>query len=137
MRIQILKELISNIISEMFFLYEETPPDYYQNLYDFAVDFDCAYFSIQLYLNRNLAELITTNFIGVDTASDEDILDVLKELMNMVVGNFSVKIKHGFEGLLPIPISRKLEQDSLIENDTACEYLFYNDNPIKILYKEK
>jgi hypothetical protein len=136
-KMKILREAISNILEEMYFLIEETPPDKIEEKYHFLTVIDDPFFVIRIFMSRELAHEITTNFLGSgEPPSDEDVLDCLQEILNMVTGNFIGQVYPGHQSLLPFPACRLHQPGDDVEKEAQTELLFYHNQPLKISFRE-
>ena len=130
-----LRDSISNVLEEMFFLIEETPPDEIEESYDYVTRIDDKLFEAVLCMNRALANVITENFLGSpDEPDEEDILDCLQEVVNMMAGNFVGAVYPDHDRLLPFPKAARFggaTPDASFEKDL----IFYNGMPLAVFFK--
>ena len=134
-----LRDLISKVLEEMFFMIEETPPDDSVENYSYESTIDDPFFTIKVLLGEELALEITSNFLGMeDEIEEEDIYDCLKEIVNMFAGNFIGDYYPQHDKLIPIPETLKLnsykEEDY---KDFESTVFYYDSKPLKLLLKEK
>ncbi len=134
-----LRDLISKVLEEMFFMIEETPPDDTSENYQYESVIDDPFFTIKILLGKELAMEITTNFLGMeDDIEEEDIHDCLKEIVNMFAGNFIGDYYPQHDKLIPIPETTHIENYN-VENykDFESTVFYYDSKPLKLLLKEK
>ncbi|MCD4650603.1 MAG: hypothetical protein K8S56_02285 [Candidatus Cloacimonetes bacterium] len=137
-KMMILKESISNILEEMFFLVEETPTPEEEWIFDFCTHIEADDFLIKILISKNLAQEITVNFLGLaDEPETEDITDCLQEILNMVTGNFVGLAYPDHKKLLPFPACKPCSNKSVKNDGFEEEFLFYHEQAIKILFKNK
>ncbi len=136
-KMKVLRDTISNILEEMFFLVEETPPDEIIESYRFCTRFDDDAFQFRLLLGKDLATELTVNFLGLpDEPTTDDIADCLQEIVNMIGGNFIGKLYPHHAKLLPFPKTVPFEEMKQDAPDFESEMIFYRNQPMKIMFKE-
>jgi len=130
-----LRDSISNVLEEMFFLVEETPPDEITEQYDYITEIEDPLFSCKLLMGAELAHEITANFLGMpDDLAEGDILDCLQEVVNMMSGNFVGKVYPEHARLLPFPNAANYTGQATGQG-YETEMLFYRGRPLKVLFK--
>ena len=130
-----LRDSISNVLEEMFFLVEETPPDDIVEKYDYVTFINDKMFVANLYLNASLAGEITENFLGLfDPPEEDDILDCLQEVVNMMAGNFVGAVYPDHEKLLPFPKAERFS-GSLPDDSYDKDLIFYKGQPLAVYFK--
>lgn len=137
-RIGILREATSNILQKMFFMIEQPEPEEYVENYHYYAEIDDKSYRIIILFSKKITKELASNFLGVETKIPEkEILDCLREVINMIAGNFigSCNIKQ--DKLISIPVSNKTNLLKANEKEYEKEILFYLGQPLKILYKEK
>ncbi len=134
--IMILKDLISDVLNKMFFMMETNPPKKIVETYDFSAGIKGDFFEIKIFLNSETAAEITTNFLGFDeTPEDEDIVDSIKEILNMIVGNFIGQHYPEHQSVLYFPYCKKESSNEKEVSDFDKELLFYDNIPLAIYLK--
>ncbi len=108
--LQVLKEVIFSVFETMFFLF----PEAVESEKDRPVNPD-EYFRAFLYLNDNkwllilrgsekLADTMAKNFLGQEGPVDEaEVADVFREAVNVIAGNFLLKLDGGDRVSLGVP----------------------------------
>ncbi len=138
MKKQLLKDTISDVISEMCFLYEETEPRHWRDKYDYFAKVKGHFFDFYIGFDEEIAQLMTSNFLGEITDMDEnDITETIKELVNMILGKFVGLCYPNYPSLLPIPQCKHataefpafLPEDSLV--------YFYRKKPMRVVFISK
>ena len=134
--IQTLREVIFNVFETMFFLFPEVI-EQKEDISDVPRD----YFKALIHLNDNkwllilrgsekLAEAMTKNFLGHEGAVDEtQIADVFREAVNVIAGNFLMKLgsrKRISLGIPEVEKCRKFSRDETTR-DFIGELLFNVD----------
>lgn len=140
MRKQILKDLISDVIAEMCFLYEEVPPEIWEEKYLFFSWIENAEFKVSLLISQETATELTVNFLGIEEFPGfSEIEDTLREILNMAIGRFIAEEFPAHAALLPIPRCKSISsiKDLPFFHPGDTEYLFYGKTPIKVIYQEK
>lgn len=133
--LSLLRDTISNVLEEMFFLVEETPPDQFVESYQYITLIEDPSFLMKICMGRDLAREITVNFLGIAQEPEEtDILDCLQEVLNMVTGNFVGRAFPNHQTALPIPRSSAFRNTG--EADEQSVFLFFRGQPLKIVYRE-
>ncbi len=136
-KMKVLRDTISNILEEMFFLVEETPPDEVIESYRFCTLFDDPQFKFRILLGKDLATELTVNFLGLpEEPTTEDISDCLQEIVNMIGGNFIGKLYPNHDKLLPFPKTIPYEEMDKDSSGYDSDMIFYRNQPMKILFKE-
>jgi len=112
----ILKEVISEVLETMFFALvefdvdsENRPFSYESEIYIFN---HVGKIAISFQVSGEFARMITANLLGINEAQvkEEDLQDTLRELANMVGGNYQARMKdHNWR--LGIPSARKLDEE--------------------------
>ena len=133
-KIQILRDLTSNILETMFYLVQETPPDEQNHQYRYAVDIKDPRVDIILIFCEKTAIEMSENFLGINNIEQQDIHDTLKESINIIAGNFiNAELAE---------YTKKINIPTMIENIGEIDepsyesaILFYNEEPVKILLK--
>ena len=133
-KIQILRDLTSNILETMYFLVQESPPDEPDHRYKYGVNIRDPRVDIILLFCENTAKEMSANFLGTNEYELSDIHDTLKESINIIAGNYiSSQL---------VEYTKKINIPTMIENldkfdETGYEsaVLFYNEEPVKILLK--
>ena len=132
--LQILKDLTSNILEEMFFLTQETEPLVKNFDYKFAVRIKDEKADIILMFCEKTAKLMTENFQGDDNITTVDIHDTLKECVNIIVGNFLGSIYPNVPKRINIP--EMIENIGSIDlNSYKSAMLYFREEPLDILLK--
>jgi chemotaxis protein CheY-P-specific phosphatase CheC len=133
-KIQILKDLTSNILETMFFLIQETPPEEKENVFKCAVQIKNPKVDIIIMYCEKTARQMAENFLGTDEFDEQDIQDTLKESINIIAGNFI--------GAELADITKRVHIPTLIENTDSIDVpkfdkavLYYNEEPVQILLK--
>jgi hypothetical protein len=126
-----LKDVTSNILADMFFLYEETEPDSYEKSFKYCAFITESNLKIKLYSGQELAVSLTKNFLGSDMVTEEDILDVLKEILNMIIGNYIGKFCIEYKKHIPVPQTVVLPETYKMP-DMPHSLLFYDSLPLCI-----
>lgn len=137
-QIDILEEVTLNTMHKMLFLLEETAPDgKLENDYEFMAEVEYRETRIELLFTYELAKKITQNFLGKETLPrKKDILDSLKEITNIISGNFMGIIYPEKSDKIPIPNVKK-NKESKDENTYHSKTIFYEDEkPLKIKLKK-
>ncbi|MDD3051678.1 MAG: chemotaxis protein CheX [Candidatus Cloacimonetes bacterium] len=132
--IQILKGTISNILQKMFFLIEESPLDEFIEKYEFHTFVKNKDLEIHLLFTKDFAEEITRNFLGINEDVDDDIEDCIKEITNMICGNFVGECFPELEKSLPLPESKRINHEFHFNRKFSIERLFYNSQPMKFAF---
>ncbi|HPK40949.1 MAG TPA: chemotaxis protein CheX [Candidatus Cloacimonadota bacterium] len=130
-----LRDVTSNIIERMFFMNEETIPDHFNNTFVYCSSINHPNLKIELYCGEELANILTKNFLGIDEVNESDILDALKEILNMIAGNYVGEYLKDFPASIPVPNSIVLPNNFTLKNK-YCEVLFYESLPFCISLKE-
>lgn len=137
-KIGILKEATSNILQKMFFMIEQEEPVEYTERYSYYAKIDDSGFEFLLLFTNKISNVLAENFLGVDNkVSEKEKIDCLKEIINMIAGNFIGLCKIKKDNLISIPSSKKISQLKINEKTYQSELLFYDNQPLKILFKEK
>ncbi len=137
MSIQILREMISKVLSEMFYLYEETPVNLNREIFYYMAEVRDDQFEIRILVGKELGKILTSNFLGVEgDLSEEDVNDSLKEILNMIVGNYIGRCYPNFKKNLPIPSTLKIENYCKDATASECN-MFYQGLPLKAILLEK
>ncbi len=106
-----LEKQIFNILSEMFFLFpEDETPSLPKELYEGSISIsNGSPIHLHFFIGADLAKVMAENFIGEDEITERDIVETIKEFVNMVVGNYISDIDP--EGMmeLGIPQVRKVD----------------------------
>ena len=131
--IQNLKELTSNILETMFYLIEETEPIQVAYNYQYAVCIKDPKLEIILMFSRKTAIAITENFLGTDEIEETDIVDTLKEAINIITGNYIRITLNDMQTKINIPYILDVS-DIKFENYNSA-LLFYKEEPLNILVK--
>jgi hypothetical protein len=132
--IQILRDLTSKILDEMFYITEETEPLVKDFNYKFAVNIKDDKADIILMFCDKTAKLMTENFIGTNKISVNDIHDTLKECVNIIVGNFLGTLFPEMPKKINIPtIIEKVGTIDIHAYDHAI--LYFKEEPLDILVK--
>lgn len=124
-----LKDVTSSILENMFFLYEETEPDSYNRVYRYCAFINEPTLKIKLLTGEELARALAKNFLGNDEIEEADILDVLKEILNMIIGNYIGKYCIEFKKHIPVPQSIKLPDNYTLDS-VEHQILFYDSQPL-------
>ena len=132
--IQDLKELTSNILETMFFLMQETEPIQVVEDYKYAVSIQDPKVEIVLMFCGKTAAMMAENFIGMDEISENDVIDTLKEAINIVAGNFIRSCMNDLQTKINIQfVIKDVGKINLGEYSTAL--LYYQEEPLNILLK--
>ena len=132
-KIQILRDLTSNILETMYFLVQETPPDEPNYGYKYAVSIKDPRVDIILMFCEQTAREMSVNFLGINEIELQDIHDTLKESINIIAGNFICAELAEYTKKINIPTM--LEPDKIDDSTYESAILFYNEEPVKILLK--
>jgi len=123
------------VLEEMFFLIEETPPDEFEEVYEYVTRIEDKLFIASMYMNRNLALEITENFLGLpEEPTEEDVLDCLQEVVNMMAGNFVGMVYPNHDRLLPFPKAGKFD-GKLPDDSFDKDLIFYKGHPLAVFFK--
>ena len=127
--LQTLREVIFNIFETMFFLFPEEIEQKKEDISDMPRD----YFKALIHLNDNkwlmilqgsekLAEAMTKNFLGQEGTVDEaQIADVFREAVNVIAGNFLMKLGSRKRISLGVPEVEKCRKFS--RNETTRDFI--------------
>ncbi len=136
-KMTVLRDTISNILEEMFFLVEETPPDEIIESYKYCTIFDDPEFRFRILLGKDLAYELTVNFLGLpEDPTNDDIADCLQEIVNMIGGNFIGKMYPSHDKLLPFPKTIVFNEKDCGDEGFDSDMIFYRNQPMKILFQE-
>jgi hypothetical protein len=130
-QIKNLRDVTSNILENMFFLYEETVPDQYNQQFAYCTFINDPSLKIKMMVTEKLGKSLAQNFLGTDIVDQNDVLDVIKEILNMIIGNYIGKYSIKFEHLIPVPQSIFLPKDYLAEEKNS-DIIFYESEPLLI-----
>lgn len=131
----ILRDTISDILEEMFFLVEETPPDQIAENYHYTTSIEDPLFSMTLYMGHELAREITINFLGIpDEPDNNDVVDCLQEIVNMICGNFIGRVFPEHKVALPFPQTAPCQTPP--PADIPFVLLFFRGQPMRVVYRE-
>ncbi|HPM01530.1 MAG TPA: chemotaxis protein CheX [Candidatus Cloacimonadota bacterium] len=130
-----LRDVTSNILENMFFMYEETTPDQYDQTYKYCAFINNPSLKVRIIVGEKLGSLLCKNFLGTDEVNENDILDVLKEITNMIVGNYVGKYMKDFHKNIPVPCSVYLPKEY---NPDSFEHdiLFYECLPLCLVMED-
>jgi len=132
--IQNLKDLTSNILETMFYLTEETEPIQPEYNYKYAVCIKDPKVDIILVFSERTAATMTENFLGYDDITEDDIIDTLKEAINIITGNF-IRLSMN-DQITKINIPIMIDNISAINTQSyETALLFYKEEPLNILIK--
>ena len=135
-KIQVLKELTSNILETMFYIMEETQPFNIVQNYKYAATIKDENIEIILMFCEKTARMMTENFLGMesDEMTETDIEDTIKEAINIIAGNY---VRTAFEGkILRIGIPTMIENIArIVPTDYEIAMLFFKEEPIQVLIK--
>ena len=132
--IQELRELTSSIIESMFYLTEETQPLKENSNYKYAVSIKDTKVEIILMFCEKTAKVMAENFLGTDDINENDIIDTLKEAINIITGNF-VRVNMNDKSMkINIPFTINTQTPIAFENYQFA-FLFYKEETLKILLK--
>jgi hypothetical protein len=124
--LQTLREVIFKVFETMFFLF----PEVIENQED-VTDMPRDYFKARIHLNDNkwllillgsekLAEAMTKNFLGQEGSVDEfQVADVFREAVNVIAGNFLMKLggkKRISLGIPEVEKCRRFSRDETKKN---------------------
>ena len=95
--------------------------------------------TVHMWVGSDFAFVVAANMLGIDTGSDEAKnkgIDALKELLNMVVGNF-MTAAYGEAPVFELGLPEKLPREQLTEdvNDSDTVWLEAEGNPVMFLVK--
>lgn len=134
---KILRSTISDVLSEMCFLNETAEPTSFDENYKYVAFVEEPEFDLKIYYSEPIAIEVTENFLGTDDApTEEEIIDALKELLNMILGKFVAERYQNHKQLLPIPNCTPIKKQPELEKENAF-IIFYDDNPLKVYYRIK
>ncbi len=102
--VELMKEAIFNTLEKMFFTLVEFEGDVESSSYE-GEPKECSYIevkcegkviTISIELGNSFARTLTADFLGIikDEVREEDVVDCMKELANMVGGNFIASYKY-------------------------------------------
>ncbi|MCL2063188.1 MAG: chemotaxis protein CheX [Candidatus Cloacimonetes bacterium] len=132
--IQNLKDLTSNILETMFYLTEETEPIQKEQNFKYAVCIKDEKLDMILMFSGRTAVTMTENFLGTDDITDADIVDTLKEAINIITGNFIRISMNDQNAKINIPFM--IDNISSIKTESyQTAMLFYKEEPLSILLK--
>ncbi len=124
-----LKGVTSKVLEEMFFMYEETEPTIVDLNFQYCAYVKLSHNTIQLLASKQLGEKIAKNFLGIDNVDDNEIKDILKEIVNMILGNYiGLYMKDNHEAI-PIPQISEDLSDFSIDKENITN-LFYDGLPL-------
>ncbi len=88
--IKTLEKLIFEILSDMFFVFpEDEEPEMPEEVYEGVISINGnTSMYLHFFIAPELAKVMAENFIGEEMISEEDILETVKEFVNMVAGNY-------------------------------------------------
>lgn len=131
---QNLRDLTSDVLCKMFFLTEETEPASKNFNFKYAVCIENDKFSIILVYTEKVARLLTENFLGIDDITDDDIYDTLKEVINIIAGNFIGIYLKNLSDKVPVPYAIK-DIKELKTDDYMADMMFFKEDPLKLMLK--
>lgn len=130
-QIKNLRDVTSNILENMFFLYEETVPDQYNQQFAYCAFINDPSLKIKMMVTEKLGKSLAQNFLGTDIVDQSEVLDVIKEILNMIIGNYIGKYSIRFEHLIPVPQSILLPKSYQSEEKNS-DLIFYDSEPLLI-----
>lgn len=130
-QIKNLRDVTSNILENMFFLYEETVPDQYNQQFAYCAFINDPSLKIKMMVTEKLGKSLAQNFLGTDIVDQSEVLDVIKEILNMIIGNYIGKYSIKFEHLIPVPQSILLPKSYQSEEKNS-DLIFYDSEPLLI-----
>jgi hypothetical protein len=133
----VLKDVISEILETMFFaMVEFKDCGREDRCFDYESEIELqnheGRIAISLQLSEEFTRMITAGFLGVEEnqVKDEDLLDSMKELVNMIGGGYSARINDA-AWKLGIPRFRKIGPDPTRRAQAAVRLvLSYLEEPV-------
>ena len=133
----VLKDVISEILETMFFaMVEFKDCGREDRCFDYESEIELqnheGRIAISLQLSEEFTRMITAGFLGVEEnqVKDEDLLDSMKELVNMIGGGYSARINDA-AWKLGIPRFRKIGPDPTRKAQAAVRLvLSYLEEPV-------
>jgi hypothetical protein len=132
-KIQILKDVTSNILETMFFLIQETPSEDQSPQLKYAVNIKDPKVDIIMLFCEATASSMAENFLGTDELEDSDIVDTLKECINIIAGNIIGNELMEYTTRVNIPSMLNIATIDKSAYEKAV--LYYNEEPVEILLK--
>jgi chemotaxis protein CheY-P-specific phosphatase CheC len=117
----------------MFFLIQETPSEDQNIELKYAVNIKDPKVDIIMLFCEETAYSMAENFLGTDEIEDSDIVDTLKECINIIAGNIIGNELMEYTTRVNIP--SMLDIATIDKSTFEKAVLFYNEKPVEILLK--
>lgn len=124
-----LKEVTSKILEEMFFMYEETVPDHFDHHLVYCASVILPGTKISMITGQVIGESMAKNFLGLDDVDENDIKDVIKEMVNMIAGNYIGLYMNYYHEKIPVPLIEDAKSFD-IDKIPDSVMMFYDGLPI-------
>jgi len=124
----------SNILESQYFFIQETQTDESGAEYKYAVNIKDSRLDIIILFCQKTAVLMAENLLGTCDVDEDDIVDALKESINIIVGNlYGTPLG---EDMKKVSIPEMIKNiGAITEQNYEKALLFYNEEPLKILLK--